>query len=245
MNADSALRGGYQLHRRLPGRGWRSALLRRVRDGIDRMLDQAANHERVSGNGADPSEALGDLTGKRIAILVAQGFQQGELTEPMRALRRAGAETDVVSPEHGTVSGWSNRRWGEPFRVDVPLEDADPEQYDGLLLPGGLMSADRLRCDTRAQRFARAFHDAGRPVAAICHGPQLLIEAGLVRGRRLTSYHSIRTDLENAGAHWIDEEVVLDDGLVTSRRPADLPTFNRAMVQAFARGRTQLHVSAG
>jgi protease I len=245
MNADSALRGLYQLHRRLPGRRWRSALLRRVRDGIDRMLDQPPNHERIFGNGADASEALGDLNGKRIAILVAQGFQQGELTEPMRALRRAGARTDIVSPERGTVSGWSNRRWGEQFRVDVPLEDADPEQYDGLLLPGGLMSPDRLRCNPRAQQFARAFLEAGKPVAAICHGPQLLIDAGLVRGRRLTSYHSIRTDLENAGAHWVDQEVVLDNGLITSRRPADLPAFNRAMVEAVASRRSELHVSAG
>lgn len=178
-----------------------------------------------------------DLNGKKIAILVADGFEQVELTSPRDALDDAGAETHIVSPESGTVKGWDHTDWGETFDVDVVLENADPADYDGLLLPGGVMNPDNLRRIEKAQRFVRSFFEAGKPVAAICHGPWTLIDAGLVKGRRMTSYHTIQADLKNAGADWVDQEVVVDQGLVTSRNPDDLPAFNRKMIEEFAEGR--------
>jgi protease I len=178
-----------------------------------------------------------DLSGKRVAIVVANGFEQIEMTDPREALVGAGAETDLVSIEDGEVKGWEHTKWGETFDVEVPIDDADPEDYDALLLPGGVMSPDRLRQDERVLAFVRAFFEAGKPVAAICHGPWTLIDAGVVEGRRVTSYPSIRKDLENAGAEWVDEEVVVDQGLVTSRRPDDLPAFDAKMIEEFAEGR--------
>ena len=178
-----------------------------------------------------------DLSGKRIAIVVANGFEQIEMTDPREALENAGAETDLISIEDGEVKGWEHTAWGDAFPVDVPIEDADPDDYDGLLLPGGVMNPDRLRKDDRVVEFVRAFFDEAKPVASICHGPWTLIEAGVVSGRRLTSYPSIRTDLENAGAEWVDEEVVVDNGLVTSRSPEDLAAFDEKMVEEFAEGR--------
>jgi len=175
------------------------------------------------------------LKGKKIAILVAKGFEQVELTEPKKALEEAGAKTFVISPEQGRVRAWNHTDWGEEISVDVPLDSATPDDYDALVLPGGVMNPDRLRMNERAVQFAKAFFDAGKPVAAICHGPWLLIEAGIAKGRRLTSYPSLRTDLKNAGAEWVDQEVVVDRGLITSRKPADLPTFNRALIEQFAR----------
>lgn len=174
------------------------------------------------------------IDGERVAILVANGFEQVELTEPRRTLEEAGARTDIVSPEDGRVRGWQHTEWGDSFDVDVPLGDADPEDYDALLLPGGVMNPDNLRRNPDAQRFVRAFFMAGKPVASICHGPWTLIDAGVVEGRSLTSYHTIQQDLKNAGATWLDEEVVVDHGLVTSRSPDDIPAFNRAMVEEFA-----------
>jgi protease I len=176
-----------------------------------------------------------ELEGKKIAILVSKGFEQVELTEPKKALEEAGAKTFVISPEQGRVRAWNHTDWGEEISVDVPLDSATPDDYDALVLPGGVMNPDRLRMDERAVGFARAFFDAGKPVAAICHGPWLLIEAGIVEGCRLTSYPSLRTDLENAGAEWVDQAVVVDRGLITSRKPADLPAFNRALIEQFAR----------
>ena len=178
-----------------------------------------------------------DLSGKRVAIVVANGFEQIEMTDPREALDGAGAETDLVSIEDGEVKGWEHTEWGETFDVEVPMDDADPDDYDGLLLPGGVMSPDRLRRDERVLAFVRAFFEAGKPVAAICHGPWTLIDAGVVEGRRVTSYPSIRKDLENAGADWVDEEVVVDQGLVTSRKPDDLPAFDAKMIEEFAEGR--------
>ena len=178
-----------------------------------------------------------DLSGKRVAIVVANGFEQIEMTDPREALDGAGAETDLVSIEDGEVKGWEHTEWGETFDVEVPMDDADPDDYDGLLLPGGVMSPDRLRRDERVLAFVRAFFEAGKPVAAICHGPWTLIDAGVVEGRRVTSYPSIRRDLENAGAEWVDEEVVVDQGLVTSRKPDDLPAFDAKMIEEFAEGR--------
>lgn len=178
-----------------------------------------------------------DLGGKRVAILVTDGFEQVELTEPRKALEDAGAQTALVSPAEGRVKGWQHRAWGDELPVDVPVQHARAEDYDALLLPGGVMNPDRLRVDPSAVAFVRSFVEAGKPIAAICHGPWTLIEAGAVRGRRMTSWPSLRTDLTNAGADWVDEEVVVDEGLVTSRQPADLPAFNAKMIQAFAEGR--------
>jgi deglycase len=179
----------------------------------------------------------GKLEGKKIAILVTDGFEQVELTDPKKALEDAGAETHIVSPASGNVWGWKHTDWGDRFRVDVNLEDAEPEAYDGLLLPGGVINPDKLRVLPRVRSFVKSFFDAGKPVAAICHGPWTLIDAGVVRGRTVTSWPSVRTDLENAGAEWVDREVVVDQGLVTSRKPDDIPAFNRKMIEEFAEGR--------
>jgi protease I len=177
-----------------------------------------------------------ELTGKKVAILVADGFEQSELTEPRKALDKAGAETHIVSPAEKKVKGWNHTKPGRSFRVDVPLAQARAGAYDALLLPGGVKNPDTLRADEEAVQFVRAFHESGKPIAAICHGPWTLIEAGAVRGRRVTSYRSLKTDLRNAGAEWVDEPVVVDNGLVTSRQPDDLPAFNSKMIEEFAEG---------
>ena len=177
------------------------------------------------------------LSHHRVAILVANGFEQEELTRPRQALEAAGAVTELVSPEDGKVKGWEHTDWGDEFDVDVSLDDADPEAYDALLLPGGVMNPDRLRGNEDALAFVRAFFQAGKPVAAICHAPWTLIDAGVVEGREMTSYPSLRTDLRNAGATWVDREVVVDQGLVTSREPADIPAFIGKMIEEFAEGR--------
>jgi deglycase len=175
------------------------------------------------------------LEDKKVAILVADGFEQVELTEPKKALEEAGAQTAIVSPAKGKVKGWDTKDWGQELPVDVPLDQADPGDYDALLLPGGVMNPDHLRRNAKAQQFVKAFFDQGKPVAAICHGPWTLIDAGVARGRKMTSYETIQTDLKNAGVDWVDREVVVDGGLVTSRKPDDIPAFNRAMVEQFAR----------
>jgi protease I len=187
------------------------------------------------------------LTGKKVAILVADGFEEVELTGPQEALEEAGAETEIVSPVEKKVQAWDEDDWGGKYKVAVPLVEASASNYDALLLPGGVMNPDRLRVQPRALEFIRGFFDAGKPIAAICHGPWTLIDAGIIKGRHVTSYPSIRTDLVNAGALWTDEEVVVDNGLVTSRRPSDLPAFNRKMIEEFAEGihtrpRSQQHV---
>ena len=176
------------------------------------------------------------LEGKKVAILAANGFEQVEMTDPRRALEEEGAETSLVSPEDGAVKGWKHTDWGDTFEVDVPLDEAAPEDYDALLLPGGVMNPDKLRRNEKALAFVRAFFEAGKPVAVICHGPWTLIDAGVVKGREMTSYHTIQTDLKNAGAKWVDREVVVDQGLVTSRKPDDLPAFNKKMIEEFAEG---------
>ncbi|CAN5637472.1 MAG: type 1 glutamine amidotransferase [Gemmatimonadota bacterium] len=178
-----------------------------------------------------------NLNGKKIAILVENGFEQIELTDPKQALEEAGARTQIVSPQEGRVKGWQKTDWGDEFKVDVQLENARAEEYDGLLLPGGVMNPDKLRRNPKVQRFVRAFFEAGKPVAAICHAPWTLIDAGVVEGRTVTSYETLQLDLKNAGANWVDEEVVVDNGLVTSRKPDDLPAFNRKMIEEFAEGR--------
>jgi protease I len=177
-----------------------------------------------------------ELSGKKIAILVDNGFEQREMTEPRKALEDAGAGTDLVSPENGQVRAFQHDQPGDSFAVDVPLDQANPEDYDALVLPGGVANPDKLRMKPDAVRFVKAFVDAGKPVAAICHGPWTLIEAGAVRGRKMTSWPSLQTDLRNAGANWVDQEVVTDRGLVTSRKPDDIPAFNRKMIEEFQEG---------
>ncbi len=184
------------------------------------------------------------LDGKRVAILVENGFEQVEMTQPREALEQAGATTQVVSPVKDEVRGWNHTEWGDRFPVDVPLADAEASEYDALLLPGGVMNPDKLRRLPDVQRFVKAFFTAGKPVAAICHGPWTLIDAGVARGRRLTSYHTLQLDLLNAGAQWVDEEVVVDRGLVTSRKPDDIPAFNRKMIEEFAEGRHEAQQTA-
>jgi len=184
---------------------------------------------------ADPFS--GKLKGKRVAILATDGFEQSELMEPRKALEEAGAKTTVVSPKSGQIKAWKDNEWGAKVNVDVTLDEAKADQFDALLLPGGVMNPDKLRMDRRAVQFARAFFDAGKPVAAICHGPWTLVEADVVKGRKLTSWPSLKTDIRNAGGTWVDSEVVNDKGLVTSRKPADIPAFNRKMIEEFAEGK--------
>lgn len=176
------------------------------------------------------------LAGQRIAALVANGFEQVELFEPRDALKAAGAIVDVVSPEAHTVRGWNHTQWGDTVPVDRALDEAQTADYDALLLPGGVMNPDRLRMNPAAVRFVRQFFDDGKPIAVICHGPWTLIEAGIVRGLRITSYPSLKTDLQNAGAKWVDEVVVADRGVVSSRKPADLPAFIAKAIEEFAAG---------
>ena len=174
-----------------------------------------------------------ELRGRRVAILVTDGFEQIELVEPRKALDAAGAETRIVSPNGGEVRGWNHTEWGDRFPVDETLDEVDPNAFDALLLPGGVINPDKLRITPEAVTFARAFLDTDKPVAAICHGPWLLIEAGGAEGRRLTSGASLETDLRNAGADWVDEEVVVDRNVVTSRKPGDISAFNREMIRVF------------
>ena len=184
---------------------------------------------------------MAKLDGKRIAIVVTDGFEQVELTEPRRALEEQGAQTFIVSPKPGKVKGWQHTDWGDNFDVDLKLADAQEAEFDALLLPGGAMNPDKLRLEPDAAAFVRRFFESGKPVAAICHGPWLLIDAGVVKGRTVTSWPSIRLDLKNAGATVVDQEVVVDRGLVTSRKPDDIPAFNRKMIEEFAEGRHGAH----
>ena len=176
------------------------------------------------------------LNGKRIAILVENGFEQAELTEPKQALEQAGAQTQIVSPVQGQVKAWKDQDWGITIPVDVPLQSANPNDYDALLLPGGVMNPDKLRMNPQAVQFVKAFVTAEKPIAAICHGPWTLVEANAVRGRTLTSWPSLQTDIRNAGGNWVDQQVVEDNGLVTSRKPDDIPAFNQKMIALFAQG---------
>jgi protease I len=179
---------------------------------------------------------MGKLDGKKIAFLAADGVEQVELTEPRKAVEAEGAETELISLEEGTIQGFEKLDKGEKFEVDRTVKDADASDYDGLVLPGGVHNPDFLRADEDATAFVRAFFEAGKPVGAICHGPWTLIDAGVVDGLKLTSYPSIQADLKNAGAEWVDEEVVVDRGLTTSRKPDDLPAFNEKIVEEFCEG---------
>jgi protease I len=179
--------------------------------------------------------AMENLKGIKIAILVENGFEWVELIEPREAFDEAGATTSIVSPKTPRVRGWNFTDWGQDLPVDVPLDRANPDKFDALHLPGGVMNPDYLRMNPRAVAFAKAFFDSQKPVSVICHGPWTLIETGTVRGRRITSWPSLKTDLRNAGAQWVDEEVVVDGNLVSSRKPDDIPAFNRAAIGLFAR----------
>ena len=180
---------------------------------------------------------MAQLSGKKIAILATNGFEQSELLEPKKALEEAGAQTHVVSLGSGSIKGWKDKNWGDSVDVDVTLAEASADDYDGLVLPGGQMNPDILRADEKAVAFVRDFFTQHKPVGAICHGPWLLVEAGVVDGRTVTSYKSIQTDMKNAGANWVDQEVVVDQGLVTSRQPEDLPAFNAKLIEEFAEGK--------
>ena len=186
-----------------------------------------------------------DLHGKKVAILLTQGFEEVEMTEPRSALEEAGAETVLIAAKSGQVRSWREVDWGTNFDVDLTIDKANAEQFDALLLPGGVLNADKLRMNSDAVRFVKSFFEAGKPVAAICHGPVMLIEAGVLKDRTVTSYPAIRSDLVNAGAKWLDEKVLVDRGLVTSRKPDDLPAFIPKMIEEFTEGIHDLQSSTG
>lgn len=171
---------------------------------------------------------------KRIAILASDGFEQSELEQPLETLRAAGFRVDVIAPKGGEILGWKGKDWGTPVKVDVALDKASAGDYAALILPGGVINPDHLRTDSAAVAFIEAFDQARKPLAAICHGPWLLIEAGAAKGRKMTSWPSVRTDLENAGATWRDQAVVVDGHVITSRKPDDLPAFCQAVMDAVA-----------
>jgi protease I len=183
-----------------------------------------------------------DVKGKKAAILTENGFEEVELTSPMNALQQAGVEVHIISPQKDKVKGWNHDHWSMEVTVDKTLEEALPEEYDMLLLPGGVLNPDKLRLNKAAVSFAQYFLEQGKPLAAICHGPQLLIETGMLDGRTMTSYPSVKTDLINAGVNWVDEEVVVDNGLVTSRSPEDLEAFNKKMIEELSEGQ---HATTG
>ena len=179
---------------------------------------------------------MATLSGKTVAILTENGFEEIELTNPREALEKAGAKVEIVSPQKDKVKAWDKDHWSIELQVDKALDEAKPDDYDALMLPGGVLNPDQLRLNKQAVEFAQQFLESGKPVAAICHGPQLLIETGLIEGRNMTSYPSLRTDLENAGVIWEDKEVVVDNGLVTSRSPKDLEAFNKKMIEEIKEG---------
>lgn len=187
---------------------------------------------------------MADLKGLKVAILIEDGFEQVEMTQPRKALLDAGAETRIVSPKQDRVRGWNFTEWGEEFPVETVLDEADPHDFDALLLPGGVMNPDRLRMQPKAVAFAKSFFDSGKPVAVICHGPWTVIETGAARGRRIASWPSLKTDLRNAGAEWVDEEAVTDGNMVSSRKPDDIPAFNRAMIDLFSKTAGQVRRAA-
>lgn len=185
-----------------------------------------------------------DLRGLKVAILATDGFEQDELLKPRKALDEAGAKTTVISPKSDNIRAWRHTEWADAIKVDQPLDSADPDDYDALLLPGGAMNPDKLRMEPTAVQFVKAFFTADRPVAAICHGPWMLVEADVARGRKIASWPSIKTDLRNAGAEWRDEEAVTDRNLVSARKPDDIPAFNRAMIELFGHAHGAQHASS-
>lgn len=177
------------------------------------------------------------LKDRKVAIVVTNGFEEVEFTEPKQALEKEGATVTVVSPESGKIKAWAKTEWGNEYNVDKTIDEVKADDFDSLLLPGGVMNPDHLRTNKKVVSFVKGFFEAGKPIASICHGPWTLIETGALEGRKMTSYPSIKTDLINAGVNWVDEEVVVDEGLVTSRKPDDIPAFNRKMVEEFRKGK--------
>lgn len=175
---------------------------------------------------------MNSLKGKKIAILATDGFEQAELMEPRKALDQEGATTVVIAPKDGQIRAWKSKEWGESVKVDKSLDNANPNEYDALVLPGGVINADHLRTDTKAVNFVRQFVSSGKTVAAICHAPWTLIEAGVLHGKKVTSYPSLKTDLKNAGANWVDQQVVTDGQFIFSRKPEDIPAFDKAIVES-------------
>ena len=184
------------------------------------------------------------MSGKKIAILAAHGFEQSELEVPQQRLKEAGATVDVVSPESGQIRGWDMKDWGRPVKVDRALDSAKADDYDAIVLPGGQINPDLLRVNEKALKFIRAFYDQGKVIAAVCHAPWLLIETGIIRGRRATSYHSIKADVKNAGAKWEDSQVVADEGIITSRNPNDLEAFSAKIIEEVGEGRHHRRAAA-
>ena len=184
------------------------------------------------------------LKGKKIAILATDGFEQVELTEPKKALEDAGATTEIISLKSGEIKGWKFKEWGDKAKVDKTLDDARPSDYDALVLPGGVINPDHLRMEPKAVSFVREFAQSGKPVAAICHGPWTLVEAGVVKGRKMTSWPSLKTDLKNAGANWVDEEAVVDGNFITSRKPDDIPAFSQKIIEMVADHKQQLRAAS-
>lgn len=185
------------------------------------------------------------LQGKKIAILATDGFEQSELLKPKQALEEAGAQVSVVSLKSGEIKGWNENNWGDTVAVDLTVEQAKAEDFDALQLPGGVMNPDKLRVNEQAVAFVKSFFEAGKPVAAICHAAWTLINAEVVKGREMTSYPPLQKDLENAGAKWVDKEVVVDNNLITSRNPDDIPAFNKKMIEEFAKENQDKQMSAG
>lgn len=184
-----------------------------------------------------------NLNKKRVAILATNGFEESELKEPKAALEKAGAEVHIVSEKSGTIKSWTDGNWGSEFNVDKTLDDVNQKDYNSLMLPGGVINPDNLRKNPKAVKFIKSFFENHKPVGAICHGPWLLAEADVLKGRKITSYSSIKTDMINAGANWVDEEVVVDEGLVTSRTPKDLPAFNAKLVEEVYEGKHKEQVA--
>jgi protease I len=180
-----------------------------------------------------------ELNGKKIAFLATDGFEQAELLEPREALDAAGATTVVISPKNGEIKGWNHIEWGQTVKVDKSLADANPNEYDALVLPGGVINPDHLRMDPAAVNFVKQFVASGKTTAAICHGPWTLIETGALKGKTVTSWPSLKTDLKNAGANWVDQEVVTDGQFIFSRKPDDIPAFNRAIIEAISSSKQQ------
>jgi protease I len=205
------------------------------------MAEQRSDQQTQPQSG----KSAPSLEGKKVAILATDGFEQSELTEPRKALDAAGAKTSVVSPKAGNIRGWKFKDWGDEVKVDLTLDQAKADDFDALMLPGGVMNPDQLRMNEKAVAFASAFFEAGKPVAAICHAPWMVIETGAAYGRQIASWPSLKTDLQNAGAEWVDREVCVDRNLVTSRKPDDIPAFNREMCKLFARSPEELAQEEG
>ncbi len=184
------------------------------------------------------------LQGMKVAILATDGVEQVELLKPRQALNEAGAETKVVSLKSGKIKGWNHTEWGEQIPVDIELSNANPEDFDALLLPGGVQNPDKLRMEPKAVQFVKSFFRSGKPVAAICHAPWMILEAGEAKGLKITSWPSLKTDLKNAGAEWVDEEMVRDKNVVSSRKPDDIPAFNRGMIELFAQAKNKTRKAA-